>query len=298
MLRRDFLAGVVSLPFTGSILKPFHHGWIPGYQHYSLCSFTDYKGLGKDKIACLWNPWEIIHGSWIMPSQEWYDCVSVVAGCALDMLTATQNQPYRAKANSDMIYAGARNHIADDKTKPGIRGIDAVKWLTKYGVLLRTKYTPYDLTKYSERTCRYWDRRGVPESLRKVAKQTPLLKYIHIKDWEQCRNAIASGHPIIFNAAMGMQNSRRDRDGFCIPHGKWYHSWLLAGVDDGKRPGACLINPHGSQWGSGPKRHNNPNGSVWVDKRYIEDQLKNFRDSYALCSIKETGKRQFFPWLK
>lgn len=296
MLRREFLAGLLTFPLTSKISqsKPLH-GWIPGYQHYSLCSFTDYQDLGKGRVACLWEPWEIIHGPLLVYPQQWMDCVARSAGLGLDLLTAIENHPFRAAASSDMIYAGGRE---GDRAEHGMHGIQAVKWLTHYGKLLRIKYPPYNLIKYSKRTCRYWDRRGVPKSLKIEAKKTPLLKYIHIRNWNQCRNAVASGHLILFCSSLGAQNNRRDKDGFIIPKGTWCHAWLLAGIDDGKRPGACLINPHGSNWASGPKRHYQPDGSVWIDKRYIDYQLRNFRDSYALCSVEEKGKRQFFPWIK
>lgn len=308
MKRRDFLcsaAGAVISPTItlgsdDSKIKNF--GWIPGHTEASV--FTEYPGLGKGKVACLWEPWEKIHGPWRAHKQEWMDCVAQATGGGLDLLTAIENHKFIAAASTDMIYAGGRNHIAKRVVGPGMMGSWAVDWLQRYGKLLRQDYGRYDLTHYSKQTCKYWDRKGVPRSLGQIAKRTPLLSYKSVETWNQCRDAIASGHPILFCSFLGVEDSVRDEDGFIVPRGKWAHAWLLAGIDDRKiRPGACLINSHGEEWASGPKRHNNPDGSVWVDKEHI---INNFYDCYALCSVQDDKpipappprRRRLFPWLK
>lgn len=298
MKRRTFLltaaASVLSprvlLAKRTNSIKQF--GWIPGHQEPETLA---YQCKGTDsELRCLWEDWEAFHGSWIPRKQYWGDCVAQASGGAVDLLTAIEQHDYIAPASTDMIYAGGR-HYFGDTYGPGMCGIWAMQWLSNYGKLLRINYghsnhwlprrrQSYNLTHYSKSTCLYWDRTGVPSALRALAKEHPVKQYNLVTTWEQCCDSIINGHPIVFCALMGAENSVRDQDGFITPEGQWAHAWLLAGVDnESSRPGACLLNSHGS-WASGPKKLGQPDGSVWIDREYIEYHLDAMHDSYAIVS--------------
>ena len=174
----------------------------------------------------------------------------------------------------------------------------AVKYLTEYGNLLRQKYEPYDLTPYNSETLRYWQRVGVPESLQLEAKKHPLLNYIQVSSFDEVRDTVSAGYPVIFCALLGANDDKRDSDGFIKPSGRWAHAWTAAGVQDGKRPGVCLVNSHGVSFGKGPKTHNQPDGSVWIDAEYIDYHIKRFNDSYAVSDYRGfvAPDRKYIIW--
>ena len=298
MKRRTFLALLPSLPsiFTKQRLG---HGWRPG--HYcrrpsfrKVAQHLTYYGHGK--VACLWKPYQEVTGRpWLAHSQEGPDCVAQATGGGMDLLTTIQialrksKERWVTKTCTNMIYSGGRNLIGKGVLgrSGGMHGEWAVSYLKEYGNLLRMKYGSYDLTPYSEEILNYWDRKSIPEALLTIAKQHPLLEYAPVLSWTEFRDAIAAGYPVVFCASMGANRSRRDSDGFIKPSGRWYHAWLGAGIDDTyKRPGALLINSHSSSWASGPKRHDQPDGSVWIDADVIDKHCKNWQDSYALSLYK------------
>jgi len=164
--------------------------------------------------------------------------------------------------------------------------------------LLRQQYPPYDLTPYSYETVRYWDNNGLPESLLTEAKKHPVSHYALVTSWEEVRDSVAAGKPVIFCAMIGADDDRRDEDGFIKPRGTWPHCWCIAGVQDGKRPGACLINSHGPLFGKGPKTHGQPDGSVWIDAKYIDNAVKKERDSFAISNYKgfEAPEEDYIIW--
>tara|TARA_R110000868_G_scaffold228799_2_gene481762 strand:- start:833 stop:1066 length:234 start_codon:yes stop_codon:yes gene_type:complete len=61
---------------------------------------------------------------------------------------------------------------------------------------------------------------------------------------------------------------------------------IFIGVDDAhRRPGLCCMNSWGPNWISGPKRHNQPDGSGWVDAETCDRMLRVQPDSYAVSGF-------------
>ncbi len=261
------------------------YGWVPSAQRTpNLYSFNEnIKYLGSEKVVCFWKTWKKVTGNdWIPRFQASTDCVGMATGSALDIL-GTLNIGLKGKrekfitlSSTDMIHAGGRIEMGKSRlTTAGMYGWCGVQYLKKYGNLLRLPYPPYDLTPYSEDTVRYWDKNGIPEALLIEAKKHPLLNYAQVKSWEELRDGVAAGNPAIFCSMMGADNDQRDEDGFIKPSGKWAHAWTVGGIRDDKRPGACLFNSHGSNFGRGPKTFDQPDGTVWIDAKYIDKYLKD-----------------------
>ncbi|MEE9548680.1 MAG: hypothetical protein V3V68_04930 [Nitrosomonadaceae bacterium] len=294
MKRRDFLTTALAAPLL--IRAPgqsFNDGWIPESSGSSPPRFKEWRRLvnfGQNKVACLWKPYEqVTKESWVPRKQLGPDCVAFATGTAMDILTAVQiilkgkRERFLAMSSTDMIYTGGRKLIAKQRSLGGMRAEWCVEYLKSYGNLLRQEYGEYDLTPYTKTTLKTWFSKGIPKELLVTAKEHPLLESAQVRSWEEFRDAIAAGYPIVFCATLGGGNSRRDKDGFIKPsRQKWYHSWCGAGIIDGKRPGALLINSHGKHYGSGPKTHGQPDGSVWIDAKHIDKQCRNFGDTYAL----------------
>lgn len=305
MLRRDFLALAAAqtfFPRTGKeSFNPRDFGWIPGSKSTDLKTVHLY-GFGKGKVSCLWKPWKKVTGKELTPRKQAYkDCVAVAAATCIDLLTAIQvsrgNGIFIKKAASDPIYSGGRNNIAKTTGSGGMRGKWAVEYLETYGNLLQQKYGEYDFSIYSEETCIELDQQKLPESLLSYAEQHPLLDSSSLFSWEEIRDSVAAGCPILFCSAMGLDNSLRDRQGFVIPSGVWWHAMVIAAVIDGRRPGGCFINSHGKRWAKGPKTHGQPDGSVWVDAKYIDRYAKKY-EVYAFSSYKgfPMPKREYILW--
>jgi hypothetical protein len=299
MNRRDFLtlAGFAALFPSGLIFpkKKQLFGWKPGHRS-RLPPFgkraKHLKYFGEGKVACLWKPYnEIVGREWLGHDQEIGDCVAHAAGSGMDFLTTKQiamgrNEQWIAPSSTDAIYSGGRNLIAQRKVSVGMWGEWAVEYLNKYGNLLRINYPPYDLAPYSRETAYFWDRKALPESLLEEAKEHPLLDYAPTNNADDARDAISAGYPVLMCSWLGLNNSRRDSEGFVKPRGNWSHGMLLIGVDtEYRRPGFCIINSHGANWADGPTRHGQPAGSsVWVDYKVINHYLND--DCYALSNYR------------
>lgn len=296
MKRRDFLATALAAPLLSFPNQSFNDGWIPESDGSSRPRFKEWKRLidfGQNRVACLWKPYEqVTQESWVPRRQLGPDCVAFATGTAMDILTAVQiilkgkQECFLAMSSTDMIYTGGRKLIAKKKSLGGLRAEWCVTYLEKYGNLLRQKYGEFDLTPYSSATIKKWFSKGIPQELLTIAKEHPLLESAQVQSWEEFRDAVAAGYPVVFCGSMGGSNSKRGKDGFVKPKGTWYHSWCGAGVVDGKRPGALLINSHGKHYGSGPKTHGQPDGSIWVDAKHIDKQCRTHGDSYALSLYK------------
>jgi hypothetical protein len=299
MDRRSFLAATAAIIVSpkksiADNLFARNYGWIAKDRQLTrrLYDISNLRNFGENKVACLWKAFSAVRGhDWITHQQIGPDCVAHGSASSLDLLTCTRidsgkREKYVNDSSTDMIYAGGRKLIAGNPRGAGMQGSWAVDYLTQYGNLLRQNYGTYDLTEYSTETLRYWTRVGVPESLQDEAKKHPLLAHIQVSTFEEARDVISAGYPVIFCSLMGANNDKRDEDGFIKPSGRWAHCWTMAGVQDGRRPGVCLINSHGRSFGTGPKTHNQPDGSVWIDAEQIDKHLRTFNDSYAVSDYR------------
>ncbi len=294
MQRRDFLKMSASMPFLGlATQEQSSFGWLPG--HYSKRSpfrdvATHLSRFGEGKVACLWKPWEQVTGrEWLAHHQKGPDCVAHAAGGGMDLLTTIQiawgekAEKWIAKSSTDAIYSGGRL-VTHSRLGAGMPGEWAVHYLKTYGNLLRQPYPPYDLTSYD---IEKWSKTKLPNILLSIARKHPLIAYTPVLSWQEFRDAIAAGYPVLFTGKLGFENAKRDKEGFVKPKGSWNHAWLGAGIDDkNNRPGACLLNSFSPRWASGPKRHGQPDGSIWVDARYIHQQCHKHKDSFALSLYK------------
>lgn len=251
------------------------------------------KGSGKGQTVLLY---EIIKrvsgGSFPIRKQSVGDCVSQGAAYAVDAVKAVDIyikkdfEEWVAETATEDIYAGSRVQIGGGRIRgDGSVGAWAAKYVNKYGALPRKKYGNVDLRKYSGSKARDWGRgsKGVPSSILKIAKEHPIQVVSRVDTYEQCRDLIANGYAVTIASMQGF-SSTRDEDGFAKPKGSWAHQMSILGVDDAyKRPGVLVQNSWGA-WNGGPKRHNQPTGSFWVDADVIEKKIFKQNDSWAYSS--------------
>lgn len=322
--RRDFLTigggliiGSVSLGISDLLSianitgSPVYAGWFPDrnstirFKRQSEAPYfrqvaRNLAGTGKNKRVLLWKYFESATGKKFIPhDQSVGDCVAQAFGLGIDFLDSIQITRGRgkwiAKNATEVIYAGGRVEIGKGKIAgDGMHGSWAARWVKEYGTLLRRPYLngKYDFTRYSGSKSRKWAHickrctewgGGVPDELEPIIKKHPVKTTTLVTNWKQARDAVCNGYPVVVCSNVGF-NSKRDRQGFATQYGTWYHSILLAGIDDiGQRPGGLMINSWGANWIKGPTRLDQPLGSFWADADVIDSMLSQ-NDSFALSN--------------
>jgi hypothetical protein len=324
MDRRDFIkvstSSVIGMglpvPFLYNTSKsPVHAGWIPDQRALDVVirhtvkpyltqqTTRSFQGSGTGKVVLLHKYLEKAIGKIIPHEQLIGDCVGQAYALGVDVLTATQihhlglAERWITKSSSEAMYAGSRYEIGYKVHNTrgllngdGSLGVYCAEYLRDYGVLLRQKYGDFDLTQYDARLARTWGRTGVPDELEPLAKEHPVRSTALVRSYEEARDAIANGYPVIFCSGVGFDPNRgnndggRDSMGFLSQGGAWYHSMCAIAVDDTDRPGVLIINSWGPDWVTGAKRHGQPDGSFWVDAATI-DEMCGAGDSHAISGF-------------
>ncbi len=254
------------------------------------------KGTGKGKKVLLYKLFEQVTGRPLVPHyQQIGDCVGMAYGLGVDVLTAVQmlmhskSEQWVTKSATEIIYAGARIEVGKGLLKKdGSYGTWAAEFIREWGVLLRQPYLDgeFDFTIYDGNKARALGQssgKGVPDALEPLCKLHPVKTCALVNSWEECRDAVANGYPVPMCSNIGF-TTKRDRDGF-LRRGRrpWYHAMVIIGVDDEyRRAGGLIQNSWGGDiWVSGPKRHEQPDGSFWCDAATIDAAMKQ-GDSIAL----------------
>lgn len=223
--------------------------------------------------------------SFIANGYSVHNCVAHAAGLSIDILTAVRilmqnhSEKWVAKAATEIIYAGARIEVGGGQLgySDGSWGVWAGEFVRKWGVLLRQEYLGHDFTTYSGRVARTLGspRKGVPDELEPLCKLHPVKTCALVKSWEECRDSVANGYPVAMCSNIGF-TTKRDSNGFLRRSRRpWYHAMAIIGVDDEyRRPGALVQNSWGRSWASGPKRHEQPDGSFWCDADTIDAAMR------------------------
>lgn len=259
------------------------------------------KASGEGKVALLYKYVEKLNGGeFNVRTQEGPQCVSFGAATAVDILKGVEivlkgeMEDWVAETCSEDIYGGSRVNIGKGQlgSGGGSFGAWAAKYVNELGTLARMKYDEFDLSKYKGSLAEAWGMpgKGVPNSLLKVARQHLVGTVSLVTTYEEVRDALANGYPVTIASSQGFTTTR-DREGFAFPSGTWPHQMCLIALDDigegcsQKRPGVLVMNSWGKQWISGPKRHNQPDGSFWVDADVLERRILSNRDSWAFSNF-------------
>ena len=252
--------------------------------------WTPIKDSGKGKRVLLYDfIRKASNGEYPKRKQTIGDCVAHGAAYAVDavksvdIILKNEFEEWVEETATEDIYAGSRVQIGGGRIRgDGSIGAWAARYVNEYGALPRGKYGNVDLTTYSGSKARSWGRggAGVPKSLIPTAKKHPIQTVSKVTTYEEVRDLIANGYAVTIASMQGF-SSKRDSEGFAKPQGSWAHQMSILAVDDEyKRPGVLVQNSWGT-WNSGPKRHDQPNGSFWVDAEEIERRILKKGDSWA-----------------
>lgn len=252
------------------------------------------SGTGAGKTTLLFKAMQSLRpgGYWIGDQGQYGTCVSFgFAGAAMlayavEIAVKGEAERWEGDFATEPIYGGSRVQVGGGRLGgDGSIGAWAAKWLTSWGVAVRKRYDAADLTNYSGSLSRTWGRRpGVPESIQAECRLHPVADCSLVTTYEQARDAIANGYPVAVCSNQGF-TTRRDAQGFCRPSGSWPHCMYFCACDDESgRPGLLCMNSWGAGWVSGPKRHDQPDGSFWVDASVCTRMLSG-RDSFAIQGV-------------
>lgn len=247
------------------------------------------KGSGKGKMELLHLNFKKLGIEFPLRFQKIGDCVSMGTALAVDTLKVTEivngeREQWVAETSTEDIYSGSRvivggNRISGD----GSIGAWACKYIRDYGTLVRMKYPFTDLTTYSGARAREWGSKKMPAELYTEAKLHPVLEYTSVESYSDVIDSIYNGYPVIICSNQGF-TSTRDSMGFAKASGQWNHCMMLIAFDDvDNRKGALCVNSWGV-FNSGPKRHDQPDGSFWVEDEIV-DRIVKQGDSWAISGF-------------
>lgn len=245
------------------------------------------KDTGKGKEMLLYDIISKVAGKFPIRTQTIGDCVSMGAAYAIDAIKAVDiylNKDFEewvSETATEDIYGGSRVVIGQGQlgNDDGSLGAWIAKYINEYGTLTRKKYGNIDLSTYDGNRAKTWGSSGVPKELVAIEKEHKVITVSQVNTYEECRDLIVNGYGVTVASDQGF-SEKRDDDGFSKIKGSWMHQMSILGVDDKyKRPGVLVQNSWGA-WNGGPKRHNQPDGSFWVDAEVIGRMLSQ-GDSWA-----------------
>lgn len=193
------------------------------------------------------------------------DCVSHAVRNAIDLTRAVEidikgdNEEFIVRGATEGIYQH-RQGMGQGMTCSG-----ATRYVSEYGgILLRKDYGSVDLSTYNSSI---GSRKRIPKSIYKDEASKHQVKTVSlIKTVEEARDALANGYGISACSNVGF-SSKRDNNGISKSQGTWYHAMAWIACDDTGDETLFLVQNSWGKWNSGPKKHDQPDGSFWIRER-------------------------------
>lgn len=248
------------------------------------------EGYGDDKIVLHYEATrQYDPKAYEEENQTTGDCVShatrnaVQTTASVEAFVKKEPEIVPKRFATENIY-GDRGH-----TGPGASCPRLAKYvMSKGGILLRQDYPELgiNLSKYNASIGIRWGGRGVPDKVNQEASKHQITNLIVPKSVQEVKDLIAAGYAASACSGMGF-SSQRDENGIARQTGSWAHAMtIIAGDDSRQRLDEYLVliaNSWGN-WNSGPKVHNQPNGSFWIResvlKRYLSSGQITFFSSF------------------
>ena len=201
------------------------------------------------------------------------DCVSHSTRNAIDITRAVEivngdREEFITRSATEAIYQ-SRGHRGQGMTCSG-----AARYVHQSGgILLRKDYGAVDLSKYNSTL---GARHNIPNSIYKDEAQKHQVKTIsNIRTVEEARDALANGYAISVCSGYGF-SSRRDSNGIAKRSGGWSHAMCWIACDDSRsrlNETLFLVQNSWGIWNSGPRVHDQPEGSFWIREKDARGML-------------------------
>ena len=251
-------------------------------------------GFGAGKIALPYQAQQGFYGDYLYyPAQTRGTCVARSGQQMADILrplaiAADAALEIKARCAFAPLYAGARIETGyGPRRGEGATGAGLAAFLQQWGLLEQLAYTidgqTYDLAAETDELAATWgsSANGVPAALETEAKKNPILKAVRVQNWAEMRDAIAAGGVGVL-CCNTLYSCDRDAEGFSRPEGRGGHATPVIGIDDDyKRPGGLVDYRSWGRHGSGPKRHDQPDSTTWVDADALDRHIADYADSWV-----------------
>lgn len=261
------------------------------------------KGINQSRY--LYQDYEVVNNHPYIPRKqgESPSCVGHATAAAVDFVAAVDIHYHKdaerappAPIDASVIYGMSRQEIGDlgAGAGGGSHNYWAARAVVEYGAVAMLRYPGLDLREYKPWRAQKYGTYGVPTRVELIARRHPVAGYVHIKSWEDLRDAVNAGCPVMIGSRQGFGKGHltRDKDGFLTPPRRlffpsvWKHSMVCIAMSDEGRHGALILNSWGKDWIEGPKRvGDEPSGSFWVDADII-DRMVSHGDSWALVGFR------------
>jgi len=204
------------------------------------------------------------------------DCVSHATRNAVDIARAVEidvegeAESFEARGATECIYQ-SRGHRGQGMSCSG-----AAKYVHEQGgIILRKDYGVIDLSKYNGSV---GANHKVPFDVYVREARKHQVKTISlIKTVEEARDALANGYSISVCSGYGF-SSRRDSKGIASRKGGWSHAMAWIACDDTKQrhnETLFLVQNSWGKWNSGPRVHDQPEGSFWIREKDARGMLRS-----------------------
>lgn len=192
------------------------------------------------------------------------NCVSHATRNAVDVTRAVEikngdKEEFLARGATEGIYQ-SRGHSGQGMTCSG-----AARYVSQTGgILLRKDYGAVNLSVYNSSL---GANSRIPESVYKTEAQKHQVKTVsNIRTIEEARDALANGYALSVCSGYGF-SSKRDANGIAKRSGGWSHAMAWIACDDTRERFneiLFLVQNSWGVWNSGPKVHDQPEGSFWI----------------------------------
>ena len=263
--------------FQGSVCNPEETAELLAKLKTPLFGATAYRlyGSGEGKLSLPFKSllkFDPIFG----PSerQTTGDCVAHSTRNAVDITRAVEidinkePESFEARGANEAIYQ-SRGHRGQ-----GMTCSSAAKYVhSKGGVLIRKDYGKVDLSKYNSDL---GARHKIPSSIYTTEAKKHQVKTISlITTVQEARDALSNGYAISVCSGYGF-SSRRDNKGIAKRSSGWNHAMAWIACDDTNKrfkETLFLVQNSWGKWNSGPRVHDQPEGSFWIRERDARGML-------------------------
>jgi hypothetical protein len=202
------------------------------------------------------------------------DCVSHSTRNAVDITRAveidvkSEREDFVARGATEAIYQ-SRSHNGQGMTCSG-----AARYVHQTGgILLRKDYGDVDLSVYNSSL---GAKKRIPKDVYTTEAKKHQVKTIsNIRTVEEARDALANGYALSVCSGYGF-SSRRDGNGIAKRSGSWSHAMAWIACDDSRKTlneTLFLVQNSWGTWNSGPKKHDQPEGSFWIREKDARGML-------------------------
>ena len=202
------------------------------------------------------------------------DCVSHSTRNAIDITRSVEidvkgdREEFVARGATEGIYQ-SRGHRGQGMTCSG-----ATRYVHQNGgILIRKNYGDVDLSEYDSTL---GAKHRIPNNIYTTeAKKHQVQTVSNVRTVEEARDALANGYALSVCSGYGF-SSRRDSNGIAARGKGWSHamSWIAADdTRERKNETLFLVQNSWGMWNSGPKAHDQPDGSFWIREKDARGML-------------------------